>query len=218
MISEKIKFSDGKIWSVASGHLSINSPVVIVPINQLDNLSDAEIGSNVREAIYYARFCSALEKADWVTAYGKDVRRCYHNLDNLLAAKVLLNEFVHESDPLIQSALEFIAEVEGYVARKELEKTKIRAKKAGYVYLISGGGYFKIGQTQHIEKRIKQVGTKLPFKIEYLHWIETNDMDGLEAYWHQYFVDKREEGEWFTLSDEEVEKFCEKDIMNSPNW
>jgi hypothetical protein len=56
MISEKIKFSDGKIWSVASGHLSINSPVVIVPINQLDNLSDAEIGSNVREAIYYADF------------------------------------------------------------------------------------------------------------------------------------------------------------------
>jgi hypothetical protein len=217
MISEKIEFSDGKIWLTASGFLGVESPVVIVPINQLDNLPDAEIGSNVREAIYYARFCSALEKADWVTMYGDDIRECRHHLDDLLATKVFLNEFAHESDT-IQAALQFIAEVQCCVARGKLKKTKIRAKQAGYVYLLSGGGYFKIGQTQYLEKRIKQIGTKLPFKIQYVHWIQTNDMDGLETYWHQYFADRREEGEWFTLSDEEVEKFCKKNIMNSPNW
>jgi hypothetical protein len=80
-----------------------------VPINQVDNLSDARIGANVRELMRYARFCGAMQKVDWVAAYCHDVRECHHHLDDLLVAKVLLSEFAHEAEE-IQSALQFIAE------------------------------------------------------------------------------------------------------------
>ena len=86
-------------------------------------------------------------------------------------------------------------------------------QRAGVVYLIYGGGYYKIGLTTNLPVRHKQIGAKLPFKSEVIHAITTSDIFGLERYWHNRFAHKRAEGEWFNLSSEDVADFCSQDQM-----
>jgi Meiotically up-regulated gene 113 len=215
MHTEQFRFSDGGVWGTASDFVDISSPVVIVPTDQIVGLTDTEIGQKVQCLINEARRCAAKCQADWVTAYGTDVRNCSHHLDDLVAVKPLLMEFAEGSDD-IQAALQFMAEVESYVQRRELRKIKVRERKAGLVYLISGGGYYKIGLTTDLVARHRQIGAKLPFQTEVTHTIKTSNVEGLEQYWHERFAAKRVEGEWFVLSLEDIAEFCEIAEMEPP--
>lgn len=82
-----------------------------------------------------------------------------------------------------------------------------KAKTAGYVYLISGGGYYKIGKTTNLGDRRKQIGLQLPFEVSLRHAVHTEDIDRLELYWHERFASKRLNGEWFALTAEDVREF-----------
>lgn len=81
-------------------------------------------------------------------------------------------------------------------------------KRAGYVYLVRGETNpitYKIGFTKDIKNRIKTFSVKLPFPIEFVCAIKTDDMIVLETELHKRFADKRLDGEWFDLSSEDVE-------------
>lgn len=76
----------------------------------------------------------------------------------------------------------------------------------GYVYLIrSDTGCYKIGCARNPEDRLRTFEVKLPFRVEYLVLIKTNDMRRLEGQLHAKFTDKRISGEWFNLSDDDVQ-------------
>jgi len=87
--------------------------------------------------------------------------------------------------------------------------TEPRPKKQaqGYVYLLHGGGYFKIGKTINLSVRNRQIGLQLPFEVTLVHAISTNDINDSERYWHTKFRTKRLNGEWFNLSEEDVSEF-----------
>lgn len=86
------------------------------------------------------------------------------------------------------------------------KKSKDRKKQSGYIYLItSKDGLYKIGLSKDVMSRIKTLGVTLPFEIEPIHTIKTDDMVGLEKELHSRFESKRIRGEWFALETDDVE-------------
>jgi hypothetical protein len=94
----------------------------------------------------------------------------------------------------------------------------VRRTSPGYVYLIKGNGVYKIGRSKKLDQRLTYFELKLPFPIEMVHTIYSNDYAGLERKLHDLYNSKRINGEWFELALEDVEyiKSIRSDSEESP--
>ncbi len=106
-------------------------------------------------------------------------------------------------DPLECSPTDYPRPTEQFYTPTRVKTVK---KKPGYVYLIqSPTGAYKIGRTSNPANRIKTFSVKLPFEVEYVCVIPTEDMHGLEAQLHALYAEQRINGEWFNLTPDNVE-------------
>lgn len=97
---------------------------------------------------------------------------------------------------------------------KQIKEGSVAGKKgAGYVYLIQFGREYKIGNSNNVERRFRQLKTQMPYDGKVIHTIETGDPEGIEAYWHTFFSDKRLKGEWFELTSEDIRYFTKRKLM-----
>lgn len=77
----------------------------------------------------------------------------------------------------------------------------------GFVYfLATKDGFCKIGRTNRLSRRIRNLNIQLPFKVELVHAIITDDPAWVERHYHSKFEKKRANGEWFKLSTKDFEQ------------
>lgn len=84
----------------------------------------------------------------------------------------------------------------------------------GFVYLMKSGRFYKIGKTNHVGRRERELAIQLPERLRTIHEIKTDDPDGIEAYWHKRFASRRQrDTEWFDLTKEDVAAFRRRKFM-----
>jgi len=91
--------------------------------------------------------------------------------------------------------------------REESDSNEI--VNSGFVYLIKHGSRneYKIGKTINPLRREGEIRLELPEQIKPIHYIETDDPSGIEAYWHNRFKSKNINGEWFKLLADDIRAF-----------
>jgi predicted DNA-binding transcriptional regulator AlpA len=102
--------------------------------------------------------------------------------------------------------------VRAYVAKwksKNLEllqpkPAKIHKPSAGFLYLFKCQNRYKIGKSKQPNVRMKALNTAA-FPINFICSIPCADMNKAESVMHRKFADKRIHGEWFELSEKDVE-------------
>lgn len=78
---------------------------------------------------------------------------------------------------------------------------------SGFVYLAKHGRDYKIGRSNDVTRRRREVALLLPEELKHVHVIETDDPEGIEQYWHRRFASRRVRGEWFRLTPDDVAAF-----------
>ena|ERR1700730_16958514 len=97
--------------------------------------------------------------------------------------------------------------------QEEVPEVSRAQEVVGFVYLTKSGRFYKIGKTNAAGRRERELAIQLPEKTSTVHVIKTDDPSGIEAYWHNRFVTKRQPGEWFALSSDDLRAFKRRKFM-----
>ena len=130
----------------------------------------------------------------------KTLRKHFGSKDALLAR---VREWAQDKPEFSDIAAMF----EGRAAEMSEAPSKVEPPKEGLVYLIKSGGHYKIGRSDELERRVKEIRIAQPEAATLVHAIRTDDPAGIESYWHRRFADRRANGEWFKLSNADLAAF-----------
>jgi Meiotically Up-regulated Gene 113 (MUG113) protein len=79
-----------------------------------------------------------------------------------------------------------------------------RPDLAGYVYILKGDRYYKIGRTADIQQRLTPMTVKAPFPLEVVVLMPSQDMAHTEKSLHIRFAEKHRRGEWYDLTEDDL--------------
>jgi hypothetical protein len=102
------------------------------------------------------------------------------------------------------------------VERPRIERAAppgVGAAPPEFVYLLKVGRHYKIGKTNSVGRRERELAIQLPQRGHLIHQIATDDPSGIERHWHERFSSRRGNGEWFELQPADVAAFKQRKFM-----
>lgn len=143
---------------------------------------------------------------DWI-----DAKRLYKslnikkNFNNWIQKEIINDQFFFEYEDyiIVSDGYKISPEVVDIITTKE-NLSKSFAKKSG-IYILYSCGYYKIGITTNIDKRISDLQTGNPFLIQLVFFKIVNDASALESKLHKKYKNKNVLGEWFWLNNEDIQ-------------
>lgn len=193
----------GKFWARWSDALA---EAGFGPNKWIERLDSNEVLTGVIAACrHYGRFPTQDEiqlyaRSNPIIPSAQAIKRHFGRRSDLIAA-LAKRALEDESYSDLTSILPAVAN------DKPQSFSKLPKTPEGFVYLFKSGDFYKIGRSDDLERRIKEVRVSLPDKVTPIHSIRTDDPSGIEAYWHKRFADKRANGEWFKLTSLDVSAF-----------
>lgn len=95
------------------------------------------------------------------------------------------------------------------ISRERLDPIEVvgeptNAPRGGYVYILQSAYGCKVGRTRNMPSRMRAFGVKLPilYTIPLCAWFD--DHVEAESAYHRRFSEKRINGEWFSLQEEDI--------------
>ena len=83
---------------------------------------------------------------------------------------------------------------------------QVADSRIGVVYFLrADNGLTKIGRTMNMGQRFKVFSTHLPYELEVVRLIHSDNCHELERRLHLRFADKRVRGEWFNVTQDDIE-------------
>lgn len=142
------------------------------------------------------------------------------NDNNFPDNKVFYNRFGNKSG-LANAVRDYaekhnITEIISFIpnaTNEEADASEPNEALLGFVYLYKSKQYYKIGRTNNPSRRGREIKLQLPFEVQLIHSISTDDPVGIERYWHLRFAEKRLNGEWFQLSATDIKAFKKRKFM-----
>jgi hypothetical protein len=139
--------------------------------------------------------------------------RMYRRYNPEFPAHTTFNKTFHDKKNLVHSLCEWVTRNDNFsdlsslipVSTATFESDEIASE--GLVYLLKSGPHYKIGRSNNLEKRIKQISIAQPEGVTLVHSIRTDDPVGIELYWHRRFSERRANGEWFKLTNIDIKAF-----------
>lgn len=83
----------------------------------------------------------------------------------------------------------------------------------GYIYILKSQYGYKIGKTISVPNRVYIFTIKLPFEVSVVYTARVYQYNNVEKALHEMYKDKNIRGEWFNLTDgdvDEIKKVCEE--------
>lgn len=81
-----------------------------------------------------------------------------------------------------------------------------RKKLKGHVYFLKccDTNLYKIGYSTSVKTRLKDIKNGSPTTIEIIGYVASTDCFTDKEYYHEIFKNKRVKGEWFTLTNDDI--------------
>jgi hypothetical protein len=103
--------------------------------------------------------------------------KCYRNAGSRDALLSQLRAWLCERD-----GYDDIVNMSGNQAEVSLAH---QTQREGLVYLLKSGAHYKVGRSDELERRVKEIRIALPETATLVHSIRTDDPAGIGAYWHR---------------------------------
>lgn len=90
----------------------------------------------------------------------------------------------------------------------------------GYVYILGSENFdaFKIGRAKNPLDRTKTLAIQLPYPVEVIHVIASENYVETESELHDAFKNRRLNGEWFRLTEGDIKYLKSKSVFRYPNY